>query len=109
MRERTAAAAGQAVQAAARHRDGLAGRQQHLRAVAAEGDDGDLVAAGVALLQQRQRRALRVNSRGACQCMSALCGSARKEHPKHSVPFCFVPKHPPKLAISGASNPGEEM
>ena len=38
MRERGAAAAGQRVQAAARHCDGLAGRQQHFRAVAVERD-----------------------------------------------------------------------
>ena len=53
-----APAAGQGVHALAGHGDGLAGRQQHLGLVPAEGDDAHLVPRCVALLQQRQRRAL---------------------------------------------------
>ena len=59
MGKRRAAAAGQRVHALAGHGDGLGGRQQHLGPVPAEGDDADLVPRCVALLQQRQRRALR--------------------------------------------------
>jgi hypothetical protein len=40
--QRGAAAAGQRVQAAARHGDGLAGRQQHLRLVPVKGDQAHL-------------------------------------------------------------------
>ena len=58
MGERGAAAAGQRVHALPGHGDGLGGRQQHLRAVPAEGDDADLVPRRVALLQQRQRCSL---------------------------------------------------
>lgn len=62
------------VQSLPGHGDGLGGRQQHIRLVPAEGDEGHLVPTGVRLSQESHGSALRSKVAAVFVVMSAQHG-----------------------------------